>query len=505
MHLINGDLVEGHGPAYTPVNPATGAQRESYRLADASDVDAAVAAAKAAYPAWKRALPAERSTALGELARLMGEHAEELARLESEQTGKSIRLATEFDVPGSADNAAFFSGAARQLAGLSAGTYWENSTSMIRREPLGVVGSISPWNYPLQMAAWKIFPAVAAGNTIVLKTSEMTPGTTLLLGRLALEAGFPAGVINVIAGDGRTAGEALIAHPDVVMSSFTGSTAVGRRVMEVASAKGSRVHLELGGKAPFVVFADADLEAAARGAVAGSIINGGQDCTAATRAIVHSSLYEAFTARVAELMDGVRVGDPSDPATDLGSLISVAHRDRVAGFVDRARAAGATIAAGGTIPDGTPGTREDTAYYRPTLITGIGTDAEVWREEIFGPVLVAMAFEDDDEAIALANDTPYGLAASAWTGQTNRALRAAAEIEAGTVWVNEHIPIVSEMPHGGYKASGFGKDMSQYSFDEYTQIKHVLIDQSPGPKKEWQDIVFTAAQAPRDQDGADER
>lgn len=505
MQFIGGRPAEGHGPVFSLTSPATGREIGSYRLADATDVDLAVAAARAAFPGWRDATPAVRAEKLLALAAGLADRADELARVESEQTGKTVRLADEFDVPGSVDNAYFFAGAARHLSGLSAGTYWENSTSMIRREPLGVCGSISPWNYPLQMAAWKILPAVAAGNTIVLKTSEMTPGTSLILAEVAHRAGIPDGVINILAGDGRTCGEALVSHPDVVMSSFTGSTAVGRRVMELASAKGSRVHLELGGKAPLLVFSDADLEAAARGAVAGSLINGGQDCTAATRAIVHESLFDAFCERVAEIMDGVVIGDPADPATDMGSLISVRHRDRVAGFVDRARDAGATIRCGGQVPTVSgsasspsaaplPGSPATTAYYRPTLITGIDPGFECWREEIFGPVLVAVPFSTDDEGIALANDTRYGLAASAWTESTRRALRAAEQIQAGTVWINEHIPIVSDMPHGGYKASGFGKDMSQYSFDEYTQIKHVLIDRTEGPRRSWQDVIFTASE-----------
>ncbi|TSI17062.1 aminobutyraldehyde dehydrogenase [Brevibacterium aurantiacum] len=498
MHYWNGTYHEGSGDSFTLINPATGETIGEYTLANAEDVNEAVASAKAAYPAFKALTPGERAELMLGLAAQLEARADELAELESQQTGKSIRLAKEFDVPGSIDNAKFFAGAARQLTGLAAGTYWEKSTSMTRREPLGVVGSIAPWNYPLQMAAWKIFPAVAAGNTIVLKTSEMTPGTSLILAEAATAAGFAPGVINIIAGDGLEAGEALITHPDVVMSSFTGSTKVGRRIMELAAAKGSRVHLELGGKAPFVVFDDADIEAAARGAVAGSLINSGQDCTAATRAIVAREHFEAFTTRVTELMEGVRLGNPSNPATDMGSLISLTHRSRVAEMVDRARAAGATIHCGAAIPttnhlgEALPGDIDSTAYYTPTLISGIDTDAEVWREEIFGPVLVAIAFDTDDEAIELANDTPYGLAASAWTTTTNRTLRAAADIEAGCVWINEHIPIVSDMPHGGYKASGFGKDMSQYSLDEYTQVKHVFIDQHEGPHHEWQDTIFTS-------------
>ncbi|WP_018155302.1 aminobutyraldehyde dehydrogenase [Demetria terragena] len=489
MQFIAGEYRQGHGAEHVLVNPATGNELGRYPLANDRDVDLAVAAAKDAYPAWRDATPGDRADALLALATGLQERAQELATVESQQTGKSIRLAGEFDVPGTIDNAKFFAGAARHLTGLAAGSYWPNSTSFTRREPLGVVGSIAPWNYPLQMAAWKIFPAVAAGNTIVLKTSELTPGTSLLLAEIATEVGMPPGVINVLAGDGAHCGEALVRHPDVVMTSFTGSTKVGRRIMEMAASKGARVHLELGGKAPLVVYDDADLEAAARGAVAGSIINGGQDCTAATRAIVHSSLHDQFVERVAAIMNDVVIGPPDDVTTDLGSLISTVHRDRVAAIVDRARSHGATIVCGGGIPS--DWNAPETAYFQPTLIANVAPSDEVWREEIFGPVLVTTPFETDEEAIALANDTPYGLAASAWTTSTRRALDAAARIEAGCVWINEHIPIVSDMPHGGYKASGFGKDMSQFSFEEYTQVKHVLIDQTDSPRREWQDIVFT--------------
>lgn len=485
--FIDGSARAGAGAEYILRAPATGAEIRRYRLADAADVETAVAAAGRAFAPWSKATPGERSQALLDLADELQSRAGELAEVESRETGKAVRLAEEFDVPGTIDNARFFAGAARNLGGLAAGEYWAGATSMTRREPLGVIGSIAPWNYPLQMAAWKIFPAIAAGNTIVLKVSEMTPGTSLILAEAAAAAGIPAGVINILAGEGRIAGEALVSHPDVVMTSFTGSTAVGRRVMELAAAKGSRVHLELGGKAPLVVFEDADVEAAARGAVAGSLINGGQDCTAATRAYVARPLFDTFCARVAELMEGVVVGDPSTRDTDMGALISVEHRDRVAGFVERAREAGAAIRCGGSVPD----SPEGSSFYRPTLITGVGQDAEVVREEIFGPVLVALPFDGDDEGIALANDSPYGLAASAWTSDLRRALRAAEELAAGCVWINEHIPIMSEMPHGGYKASGFGKDMSQYSFDEYTQVKHVFLDRSPGPVHDWQATIFS--------------
>ncbi|WP_035780813.1 gamma-aminobutyraldehyde dehydrogenase [Arthrobacter sp. H14] len=490
MHqFIDGQYREGRGEEAKRVNPATGEVAETLRYANTDDVDMAVAAAKRAFTPWSRMTPGERSDALLKLAAELDRRAADLAAVETAQTGKSIRMSTEFDIPGTIDNTSFFAGAARQLQGLAAGEYLAGQTSMIRREPIGVIGSISPWNYPFQMAGWKILPAIAAGNTIVLKPSELTPGTSLMFAEAAAAAGIPDGVINIVTGTGRAAGEHLVRHPDVVMTSFTGSTAVGRRIMEMASATAKRVHLELGGKAPFVVFDDADVEAAAHGAVAGSIINGGQDCTAATRAYVQRPLFEAFTQRVAELMAGVTVGDPALDSTDLGSLISHQHRDKVAGFVERARASGARILAGGKAPSGELAAG---AFYEPTLVVDVAQDSEIVQEEVFGPVLTALPFDSDDDGLRLANDTQYGLAASAWTNDLAKSLRASEEIQAGCVWINDHIPVVSEMPHGGYKASGFGKDMSAYSLEEYTNVKHVMMSRDKTAHKEWQDTVFRA-------------
>ncbi|MFD9335723.1 gamma-aminobutyraldehyde dehydrogenase [Streptomyces sp. NPDC060028] len=484
---IDGQLRAGtSGQSHTVIDPATGDEVLTYELASTADVDAAVAAAKRAFPAWSAATPGERSDALHRLAAVLAAQAEDFAYAESLQCGKPIKLSTEFDVPGTIDNTAFFAGAARHLQGQAAAEYSGDHTSYVRREAIGVVGSIAPWNYPLQMAAWKILPAIAAGNTIVLKPAELTPLTSLMFAQAAKEAGLPDGVVNIVTGAGRDAGEHLVGHPDVVMTSFTGSTAVGKRVAEIATATVKRLHLELGGKAPFLVFDDADLEAAAHGAVAASLINTGQDCTAATRAYVQRPLHDAFVARVAELMQSVRLGDPFAATTDLGPLVSHAHRDRVAGFVERARAY-ATVVTGGEIPGGD---LAEGAYYRPTLIAGAAQDSEVVQSEIFGPVLVALPFDTDDEGIALANDTPYGLAASAWTRDVYRANRATRELKAGCVWVNDHIPIISEMPHGGYKASGFGKDMSSYSFEEYTQVKHVMYDNTAVAAKDWHRTIF---------------
>ena len=485
--FIDGRHEAGGGAPVEVTNPADGSVVATLGEATVADVDSAVAAARRAFPGWSGATPGERSAALLALADRMQARAEEYAAVETAQSGKPIKLTTEFDVPGSIDNVRFFAGAARILNGMAQAEYDGTHTSSIRREPIGVVGSIAPWNYPLQMAMWKILPAVAAGNTIVLKPAEITPLTSLMVAEDAVAAGIPAGVINVLTGPGRSVGEALISHPDVSMVSFTGSTPVGQRVMELATGTIKRVHLELGGKAPFVVFDDADLDAAANGAVAGALINTGQDCTAATRAYVQRPHLEAFVEKVAALMDTVRLGDPTDPSTDQGPLVSMRQRESVHGYVQRAVAAGATLVRGGEIP---AGALSGGSYYPPTLVVGAAQDSEIVQQELFGPVLVVLPFDTDDEGLALANDVPFGLAASAWTTSVFRAQRASREIAAGCVWINDHIPIVSEMPHGGYKASGFGKDMSMYSLEEYTNIKHVSSDITGEVRKDWHRTIF---------------
>ncbi|MET9199747.1 aminobutyraldehyde dehydrogenase [Gordonia sp. NPDC003585] len=481
---IAGESVEGSGERHVVVDPATDTPVAELRHATIAEVDAAVAAARLAQKSWGTTTPAERSSVLAAFADAIDAAAEDLAQEEVAQTGKAVRLAREFDVPGSVDNARFFAGAARNLEGKATAEYSPDHTSSIRREPMGVVGSITPWNYPLQMAVWKVLPALAAGCAVVLKPAELTPLTTLTLARLATESGLPDGVFNVVVGTGIEVGAELAGHRGVDMVTFTGSTGVGRAVMSQAAANGTRVQLELGGKAPFVVFDDADLDAAVQGAVAGSLINAGQDCTAATRAIVAPELYDDFVAGVADVMSSVVMGDPRSAATDLGSLVSRAHRDKVAGMVDRARAAGARIVVGGEVPAG-PG-----AFYPPTLVADVDEHSEIYRDEVFGPVLTVSSFTDDDDAIRRANDTVYGLAASAWTRDVYRAGRASREIHAGCVWINDHIPIISEMPHGGVGASGFGKDMSTYSLDEYLAIKHVMSDITGKAEKNWHRTVF---------------
>jgi len=481
---IDGEPVTTGGDRHQVVNPATGTVVAEFALATAADVDTAVASARAALPGWSAATPAERSAVLADLARILEANADDIVAEEVSQTGKPIRLAGEFDVPGSIDNIAFFAGAARRLEGKASAEYSADHTSSIRREAVGVVGSITPWNYPLQMAVWKAIPALAAGCSVVIKPAELTPLSTLTLARLAAEAGLPDGVFNVVTGAGADVGHALAGHPGVDVVTFTGSTGVGRKVMAAAAVHGHRTQLELGGKAPFVVFDDADLDAAVYGAVAGALINSGQDCTAATRAIVAADLYADFVAGVAEVMGKVVVGDPADPDTDLGPLISADHRDRVAAVVARAPGQGARLVTGGAAPD-RPG-----AFYLPTLLADVGEESEAYREEIFGPVLTVRRHHGDDDALRQANDTVYGLAASAWTRDVYRAQRASREIKAGCVWINDHIPIISEMPHGGLGASGFGKDMSDYSFEEYLTIKHVMSDITGRAEKDWHRTVF---------------
>lgn len=492
--LINGELVKSStGKVVDDIGPASGEVVAQVPQSGVEDVERAVAAAREAFDdgRWSRLPAGERAAALERLATVLEAHAQELAELESLDAGKPIKLARDSDIPFSIDNLHFFSGAARHLAGSASGEYDGAHTSIIRREPIGVVASLAPWNYPLMMAAWKIGPALAAGNTVVLKPSVETPLTTLKLGEYALEAGLPPGVLNVIS-SGPGVAQALGSHPKVNMVSVTGSTESGKHIMRAGADTIKRVHLELGGKAPFVVFADADIEAAANGAVVGGYVNCGQDCTAATRVYVQESIYDEFMASFLAKTKQMRVGNPASESTDMGPLISASQRATVEGFVERALSAGANVLTGGKrasvagLPNG--------FFFEPTIIAEDRNSAEIVQNEVFGPVIVVCRFKSEEEALAKANDVAYGLAASVWTRDIYKAMRASSAIKAGTVWVNDHLPLTSEMPHGGYKESGIGKDMSIYSFEEYTQIKHVMIDLSGEARKGWHYTIFGDAE-----------
>lgn len=467
-----GRRLAGAGGERRLVDPATGEHTSTITEASAAEVRDAVSAAAEAFPQWSRRTAGERARLILRWADLIEAHVEELTALEVAETGKPAAVFRDGELPFGTDNLRFFAGAARSLEETGAGLLSEGYTSMVIRRPVGPVVGIAPWNFPMIMGLWKIGPAIAAGNTIVVKPAPTTPSSTLLLAELAVEAGIPAGVLEVVTG-GQDVGEQLVADDRVQLVSITGSTRAGRQVMSTAAARGARVHLELGGKAPCLVFDDADLDEAAYGIALGATYNSGQDCTAATRVYAHEAIFDELVDRIAGQFAKIRVGDPRDPATDIGPLVSVEHRERVHGFVTRAVAQGATVRTGGEIPAG-PG-----AYYPPTLVTGAGQASEIVQDEVFGPVLVALPFRDEEEAIALANDCRYGLASSVWTVDGARGLRVAHSIEAGVTWINDHLPIASEAPHGGVKASGFGKDMSQSAVAEYTVARHVMVKHAP--------------------------
>jgi betaine-aldehyde dehydrogenase len=491
--LLDGKLVEpAAGGRRTLINPATGAPADVVPECDVQDVNRAVAAAKRAFDdgSWSAIGPSARAAVLYRLAELIEEHLDDLAALESRNVGKPLKLAHDSDLPFTVDCLRFFAGAARMLEGRASQEYVPGYTSMIRREPIGVCGQLAPWNYPLMMAIWKIGPALAAGNTVVLKPAPETPLTALALGELALEAGLPAGVLNIVTG-GDEVGAAIVAHPDVRLISLTGASETGKVIMRAAADSLKRIHMELGGKAPFVVFDDADLEAAAQGAVCAGFVNTGQDCTAATRIYVQRSSYNKFLDRFVSLVRQIRVGDPSSPSTDMGPLVSAAQLSRVTSLVGQARREGRFIIGG---EQARVQGFEGGFFFQPTVITDVPDTSPVVTDEIFGPAVVVLPFDDEAEAIRRANAVRYGLAGSIWTSNVQRAMRVSAALEFGTVWVNDHLPLTAEMPHGGFKQSGFGKDMSLYSLDDYTQIKHVMLDTTGDQRKGWHYTIFGDAE-----------
>ncbi|MET9465868.1 gamma-aminobutyraldehyde dehydrogenase [Streptomyces sp. NPDC006544] len=447
------------------VNPATGEAYATAPLSGQADVDAAMAAAAAAFPGWRDTTPAARQKALLRIADAFEARADELVATESENTGKPLGLTASEELPPMVDQIRFFAGAARLLEGRSAGEYMEGMTSIVRREPVGVCAQVAPWNYPMMMAVWKFAPALAAGNTVVLKPSDTTPASTILMAEI-IDSILPKGVFNVVCGD-RETGRAMVEHPTPAMASITGSVRAGMQVAESAAKDVKRVHLELGGKAPVVVFEDADIAKAAEDIAVAGFFNAGQDCTAATRVIVHESIHDEFVAALAKNAADTKTGQPDDEDVLYGPLNNPNQLKQVAGFIERLPAHAKVEAGGHQVG-------EKGYFYAPTVVSGLEQDDEIIQNEVFGPVITVQSFTDEGQALEYANGVEFALASSVWTKNHGRAMRMSKNLDFGCVWINTHIPLVAEMPHGGFKKSGYGKDLSAYGFEDYTRIKHVM-------------------------------